>query len=73
MFLDNSSYFEVIGFLALCTEATLSVPQGLRNHRRKSTDGLSLFLVFNWIVGDSARFVIFYLRQSPVRASIVPI
>lgn len=66
MFLHSSVYFEAIGFIGLCIEATLSLPQALRNHRRKSTEGLSLFLVFNWIIGDLARFVIFYLRESPV-------
>ena len=71
MFLDNETYFETIGFIGLCIEATLTIPQGLRNHRRRSTDGLSLFLVFNWIFGDTTRFIIFVLRQSPVRASRV--
>ena len=70
MFLDSSLYFEVIGCIGLCTEATLAMPQALRNHRRKSTDGLSLFLVFNWIFGDSVRLCIYYLRHLPVRVRL---
>lgn len=43
--LDNLIYIELIGFLAVFFEALLGMPQFLRNHRMKSTEGMSVKMV----------------------------
>lgn len=45
LLLDNLVYIELIGFLAVFFEALLGMPQFLRNHRMKSTEGMSVKMV----------------------------
>jgi chromate transport protein ChrA len=52
IFLDSSIYVELLGFCALATEATLGVPQVLRNHKKKSVAGVSNTLIASWFLGD---------------------
>lgn len=40
LFIDNSSFVETIGFLALLIEAMLAAPQIYKNMRAKSTNGM---------------------------------
>ena len=39
-FLDWPAYIETIGTLSLCIEATLAVPQFVRNYQTQSTEGM---------------------------------
>jgi uncharacterized protein with PQ loop repeat len=61
----QSLYFEVLGILALGVEATLGVPQFIKNLRRQSTEGLSLPMVVGWTAGDTLKTVYFVLRAVP--------
>lgn len=61
-----SSAPEVIGYIALGIEATLVVPQIMRNARRHSTSGLTLMLVLTWVLGDSIKLVYFILDKQPL-------
>ncbi|KAM9632077.1 solute carrier family 66 member 2 isoform 3-T3 [Trichechus inunguis] len=40
--IDSTLFVETLGFLAVFTEAMLGVPQLCRNHRHRSTEGMSL-------------------------------
>ncbi|CAF1336457.1 unnamed protein product, partial [Rotaria sp. Silwood1] len=42
LLLDNTSYIETIGFLAVFFKALLGTPQFMRNFRLKSTEGISM-------------------------------
>ena len=57
--LDNPIYIETIGFLAVFFEALLGTPQFLRNHRMKSTEGMSVKMVCIFSSIDS----LFYLKS----------
>ena len=49
---------DVLGIVALVLEACLPVPQCYSNFERKSTAGLSMFMIYTWVGGDS--FKVFY-------------
>jgi len=46
IFLHNVIFIEIIGFLALLTEAMLGVPQLVKNLRNRSTEGMRYLLIF---------------------------
>jgi hypothetical protein len=52
VFFASATFSEYIGLLATLSEATLAMPQVWKNFRRKSTAGLSLWLLFTWVAGD---------------------
>ncbi|CAD56601.2 PQ-loop repeat-containing protein 1 [Caenorhabditis elegans] len=60
-----SILIETIGMIALLTEATLGVPQLLRNFQRKSTQGMSIPMVLAWLAGDLAKTGYFVATGSP--------
>jgi len=65
--IDYQPFVEVIGFLAVFTEAMLGVPQFYRNFRNKSTYGMSLPMVMMWTTGDVFKTSYFYLRNTPAQ------
>ncbi|EKF29645.1 hypothetical protein MOQ_006560 [Trypanosoma cruzi marinkellei] len=56
---------EVIGYIALGIEALLVLPQILRNHRRQSTEGLTIMLVLTWFLGDIIKVIYFLVDHQP--------
>lgn len=40
LFIDYIVFVEIVGFLAVFTEAMLGTPQLIKNHRNKSTEGM---------------------------------
>lgn len=56
----------VVGYAALGCEATLVLPQILKNARRHSTYGLDRLLIVSWIGGDSIKVVYFVLLHQPL-------
>jgi len=48
IFLHNVIFIEIIGFLALLTEAMLGVPQLVKNLRNRSTEGMRYLLIFRF-------------------------
>lgn len=65
MFLGSSLYVELLGFVALATEATLGVPQVLRNHKKKSVAGVSTALIVSWFLGDIYKTYYFLSIDAP--------
>ncbi|GET89567.1 hypothetical protein, conserved [Leishmania tarentolae] len=56
---------EVVGYMALGIEALLVAPQILRNARRRSTEGLTILLIFTWVGGDAIKLIYFiYTKQA---------
>lgn len=60
-------FMEIIGFLAVFTEAMLGAPQFLRNYRNKSTHGMSFSMVIMWTCGDIFKTCYFLLRKAPTQ------
>ncbi|CAG9797754.1 unnamed protein product [Chironomus riparius] len=60
-------FMEMIGFLAVFTEAMLGAPQFLRNYRNKSTHGMSFLMVIMWTIGDVYKTTYFILRSAPIQ------
>ncbi|ULU10474.1 hypothetical protein L5515_000710 [Caenorhabditis briggsae] len=65
--INQTVYIEAIGMCALLTEATLGVPQLLRNFQRKSTQGMSIPMVLAWLAGDLAKTGYFVATGSPLQ------
>ncbi|KAI0210421.1 Solute carrier family 66 member 2 [Lamellibrachia satsuma] len=65
--LDWSLYVEILGFLALVTEAVLPAPQFYRNMMTQTTQGMSVKMVIMWTTGDIFKTVYFVVRQAPVQ------
>eukprot|EP01012_Entosiphon_sulcatum_P056534 TRINITY_DN80224_c0_g1_i1.p1 TRINITY_DN80224_c0_g1~~TRINITY_DN80224_c0_g1_i1.p1 ORF type:complete len:238 (-),score=19.79 TRINITY_DN80224_c0_g1_i1:9-722(-) len=60
-------FFEFLGYAALIIESTLAIPQLISNHRRKSTAGLSGFLVACWCGGDGLKTIYFLATGAPAQ------
>ncbi|XP_035445757.1 solute carrier family 66 member 2 isoform X3 [Spodoptera frugiperda] len=65
LLIEFSPFVELIGFLALFTEAMLGAPQIARNHKNKSTEGMSVCMVVMWTCGDLFKTTYFVLREAP--------
>ncbi|XP_022820692.1 PQ-loop repeat-containing protein 1 isoform X3 [Spodoptera litura] len=65
LLIEFSPFVELIGFLALFTEAMLGAPQIARNHKNKSTEGMSVSMVIMWTCGDLFKTAYFVLRKAP--------
>ncbi|KAJ5075176.1 pq-loop repeat-containing protein 1-like protein [Anaeramoeba ignava] len=58
-------YFAFIGYLSLFLESSAGSFQVYKNYKRKSTEGVTLFLFLTWIIGDFIKFIYFIIDQSP--------
>ncbi|XP_063801790.1 solute carrier family 66 member 2-like [Pseudophryne corroboree] len=65
--LDVPIFVEVIGLLALLTEAMLGLPQLLQNLKNRSTRGMSVKMVLLWTVGDSFKTTYFIIKETPAQ------
>ncbi|KAJ8726475.1 hypothetical protein PYW07_001173 [Mythimna separata] len=65
LLIEFSPFVEMIGFLALFTEAMLGAPQIAKNHKNKSTEGMSVSMVIMWTCGDVFKTAYFVLREAP--------
>lgn len=65
LLIEFSPFVELIGFLALFTEAMLGAPQIAKNHQNKSTEGMSVSMVVMWTCGDVFKTAYFVLRDAP--------
>ncbi|XP_033125239.1 solute carrier family 66 member 2-like isoform X2 [Anneissia japonica] len=60
-------YVEMIGFLAVFTEAMLGSPQFYRNFQNKSTQGMSVQMVCCWLSGDMFKTGYFIVNEAPMQ------
>jgi len=60
-------YIEILGFAALFFEANLGTPQLWANYERKSTAGMSISMVFMWLLGDISKTIYFLVRHTPAQ------
>ncbi|KAJ8975420.1 hypothetical protein NQ317_018929 [Molorchus minor] len=67
IFIDYMIFVEIVGFMAVFTEAMLGTPQLVKNYRNKSTEGMSLTMVVMWTCGDIFKTLYFLLRNAPVQ------
>lgn len=68
--LQYAAYTEIIGFLAVFTEAMLGVPQFYKNYQNHSTSGMSVTMVVMWTSGDAFKTCYFIVREAPLQFSI---
>nr|XP_023399480.1 PQ-loop repeat-containing protein 1 isoform X1 [Loxodonta africana] len=68
--IDSALFVETLGFLAVFTEAMLGVPQLCRNHRHRSTEGMSIKMVLMWTSGDTFKTAYFLLNRVPLQFSV---
>lgn len=67
LFIDHIPFVELVGFLAVFTEALLGLPQMLCNYQNKSTEGMSLKMVVMWAMGDTFKTGYFLIREAPAQ------
>ncbi|KAH1014203.1 solute carrier family 66 member 2 [Dendroctonus ponderosae] len=67
LFIEYIVFVELIGFLAVFTEAMLGMPQLIKNYRSNSTEGMSISMVVLWTCGDIFKTLYFLLRDAPVQ------
>ncbi|KAJ2953744.1 hypothetical protein O0L34_g1370 [Tuta absoluta] len=65
LMIEFTPFVELIGFLAVFTEAMLGAPQIAKNHQNKSTEGMSVSMVVMWMCGDVFKTCYFVLREAP--------
>ncbi|XP_057683884.1 solute carrier family 66 member 2 isoform X2 [Corythoichthys intestinalis] len=65
--LDSALFVEMLGFLAVFSEAMLGTPQLYCNYQNKSTEGMSVKMVLMWTGGDTFKTGYFLLTQAPVQ------
>ncbi|KAM6217618.1 solute carrier family 66 member 2 [Rhynchocyon petersi] len=68
--IDSAVFVETLGFLAVFTEAMLGVPQLCRNHRHRSTEGMSIKMVLMWASGDTFKTAYFLMNRVPLQFSV---
>ncbi|XP_007253120.1 solute carrier family 66 member 2 isoform X2 [Astyanax mexicanus] len=67
LLLDSVLFVELLGFLAVFTEAMLGTPQLYCNYQNKSTEGMSIKMVLMWTSGDTFKTGYFLLTQAPMQ------
>ncbi|KAK9712754.1 PQ loop repeat [Popillia japonica] len=67
LLMDYIVFVEIVGFLAVFTEAMLGTPQLIKNYRSKSTEGMSIMMVFFWTCGDVFKTLYFKIREAPLQ------
>eukprot|EP00118_Oscarella_pearsei_P027152 m.310839 g.310839 ORF g.310839 m.310839 type:complete len:255 (+) comp55443_c0_seq1:15-779(+) len=63
--LGSTFYVETLGFTSLLMEASLGLPQFLKNASNKSTEGMSISMVLCWTMGDLFKTGYFLVRKAP--------
>ncbi|KAK5646604.1 hypothetical protein RI129_005068 [Pyrocoelia pectoralis] len=67
LLIDQSLFVELVGFLAVFTEAMLGTPQLIKNFQHKSTEGMSISMVIMWTCGDIFKTLYFLFREAPLQ------
>ena len=57
-------FVEAIGYTSLLTEASLAVPQLIKNYNFKSTVGMSQSMVLLWAAGDLFKTSYFIVKEN---------
>jgi hypothetical protein len=65
--LESEFIVEGLGFIALGIEACLGVPQMVKNMSRRSTAGLSTYMILGWTGGDLAKTWYFVQKGEPLQ------
>jgi solute carrier family 66, member 2 len=65
--LNNSILVESFGIGAACFEAIVGIPQIIQNYKRKSTENLSIFMIFTWASGDIIKTIYYVKTGSPLQ------
>eukprot|EP00979_Chaetoceros_neogracilis_P010590 scaffold2512_cov232-Chaetoceros_neogracile.AAC.3 len=58
---DFLEYISTVKIISVLLESCLALPQIILNYKRTSTEGLSLVMVFGWVVGDLLKMMYFIL------------
>lgn len=60
--LGIKSFGTILGLVSLSIEAIVAFPQMVQNQKNKSVEGLSLFMIFTWFLGDFLKTIYFVLK-----------
>ena len=69
----SSIYAELLGSLSVGVEATIMIPQCIKNYERQSTEGLSYAMMVMWVFGDFLKLVYLTASEVPIQFVICTI
>jgi uncharacterized protein with PQ loop repeat len=64
---DNHFYVEFLGIASASVEAIIGVPQILKSYSSKSTESLSSFMIYTWVIGDTFKIFYYINTNSPMQ------
>ena len=56
-----------MGLTAIGIECCLGFPQLITNQKAKSVEGLSIFMIFTWFIGDFVKTLYFIVELQPIQ------
>lgn len=62
-FKGNNIFVQTIGYFSVLTEAMLAMPQLVKNFKKQSVVGLSVFMVLLWLLGDTFKLAYFIVKK----------
>ncbi|MES1921343.1 PQ-loop repeat-containing protein 1 [Bonamia ostreae] len=60
-------YFQIIGTLSLALDCTVGLPQLYKNFKNKTTKGLSVVLIFYWVLSDVCKAFYYQMIEVPLQ------
>ncbi|KRW99148.1 hypothetical protein PPERSA_07391 [Pseudocohnilembus persalinus] len=67
MFNQSTFYVEMLGAFSALIEATLGLPQLIKNFKNKKAHGVSYALIGSWFLGDAFKTFYFILKKQPMQ------
>lgn len=65
LFSNYPNYVQIVGLISTLIEAMLGLPQLIKNQKNRSVVGMSLGMVFMWLIGDVYKTAYFILKDNP--------
>lgn len=62
----SETYINLLGYVGLAVEATLAIPQILKNQRARSCKGFRLSVLASWLLGDAMKMSYFFFGADAV-------
>lgn len=63
---SSTVYIALLGYAGLAIEATLPIPQIMKNHQARSCKGFRLSVIANWLLGDLMKMSYFFLSTEVI-------
>lgn len=62
----SDTYINLLGYVGLAVEATLPIPQIIKNQTSRSCEGFRVSVVAAWIIGDAMKMAYFFCSSEAI-------